>query len=43
VELRTRLQTLLRRYEMFDQIDQQHIYPSLDAALIAIQKEDTGG
>jgi MFS superfamily sulfate permease-like transporter len=43
VELRTRLQTLLRRYEMFDQIDQQHIYPSLEAALIAIQKEDTGG
>jgi MFS superfamily sulfate permease-like transporter len=39
VEMRTRLQTLLRRYELFDQIDQQHIYPTLDAALIAIQGE----
>ena len=43
VELRSRLQTLLRRYELFDQIDQQHIYPSLDAALTAIQEEDTSG
>jgi len=43
VELRTRLQTLLRRYELFDQIDQQHIYANLDAALIAIQEDDTSG
>jgi high affinity sulfate transporter 1 len=43
VELRTRLQTLLRRYELFDQIDQQHIYPNLDAALVAIQEEDASG
>jgi high affinity sulfate transporter 1 len=41
VELRSRLQTLLRNYESFDQIDQQHIYPSLDAALLAIQEEGT--
>jgi high affinity sulfate transporter 1 len=41
VELRSRLQTLLRNYELFDQIDQQHIYPSLDAALLAIQEEGT--
>ena len=41
VELRSRLQTLLRNYELFDQIDQQHIYPSLDAALVAIRGEDT--
>jgi high affinity sulfate transporter 1 len=39
VELRSRLQTLLRNYELFDQIDQQHIYPSLDAALTAIREE----
>jgi high affinity sulfate transporter 1 len=39
VELRSRLQTLLRKYELFDQIDQEHIYPSLDAALAAIQEE----
>ena len=39
VELRSRLQTLLRNYELFDQIDQQHIYSSLDAALTAIQEE----
>jgi high affinity sulfate transporter 1 len=41
VELRSRLQTLLRNYELFDQIDQQHIYPSLEAALMAIQEEGT--
>jgi high affinity sulfate transporter 1 len=41
VELRTRLQTLIRNYELFDQIDQQHIYPSLDAALVAIREEGT--
>jgi high affinity sulfate transporter 1 len=41
VELRSRLQTLLRNYELFDQIDQQHIYPSLDAALLAIREEGT--
>ncbi len=41
VGLRSRLQTLLRRYELFDQIDQHHIYPSLDAALVAIQEEGT--
>jgi MFS superfamily sulfate permease-like transporter len=39
VELRSRLQTLLRKYELFDQIDQEHIYPSLDAALAAIQEQ----
>jgi MFS superfamily sulfate permease-like transporter len=41
VELRSRLQTLLRNYELFDQIDQQHIYPSLEAALAAIQNDGT--
>jgi MFS superfamily sulfate permease-like transporter len=41
VELRSRLQTLIRKYELFDQIDQQHIYPSLDAALFAIREEGT--
>jgi MFS superfamily sulfate permease-like transporter len=42
VGLRTRLQVLLRRYESFDQIDQQHLYASLDAALFAIQEGEDG-
>lgn len=41
VELRTRLQILLRRYELFDQITEEHVYPSLDAALSAIREEDS--
>jgi high affinity sulfate transporter 1 len=39
IELRTRLQMLLHRYELFDQIDRQHVYVSLDAALTAIDEE----
>ncbi|HSZ36975.1 MAG TPA: sulfate permease [Acidimicrobiales bacterium] len=41
VELRSRLQTLLHRYELFDQIDRQHVYPDLESALAAIQEEGT--
>jgi hypothetical protein len=40
VELRSRLQELLRRYELFDQIDQDHFYPSLEAGLAAIEAEN---
>jgi MFS superfamily sulfate permease-like transporter len=40
VELRSRLQELLRRYELFDQIDQDHFYPSLEAGLAAIEQEN---
>ena len=43
VELRTRLQLLLHRYELFDQIDQQHVYVSLEAALAAIEEEGRAG
>jgi hypothetical protein len=39
VELRSRLKILLRNYELFDQIDQQHIYASLGAALAAIHED----
>jgi MFS superfamily sulfate permease-like transporter len=39
VELRDRLQDLVRRYELFDQIDQRHFYPTLEAGLAAIQHE----
>jgi high affinity sulfate transporter 1 len=43
VELRTRLQLLLHRYELFDQINQQHVYVSLEAALAAIEEEGRAG
>jgi high affinity sulfate transporter 1 len=39
VDLRGRLQDLLRRYELYDQIDQRHFYASLDAGLDAIAEE----
>jgi high affinity sulfate transporter 1 len=42
-ELRTRLQELLHRYELFDQIDRQHVYVSLEAALTAIHDEGRAG
>jgi high affinity sulfate transporter 1 len=42
-ELRTRLQELLHRYELFDQIDRQHVYVSLEAALTAIHDQGRAG
>ena len=37
VELRTRLQELALRYGLFETLDREHFYPTLDAALAAIQ------
>lgn len=36
VELRTRLQDLVRRHGLFETLDQDHFYPSIDTALDAI-------
>ena len=36
VELRTRLEDLMMRYGLFDALDREHFYPSVDAAVEAI-------
>jgi high affinity sulfate transporter 1 len=36
VELRSRLQELMRRHGLFDTLDREHFYPSIDTALRAI-------
>jgi high affinity sulfate transporter 1 len=38
-ELRTRLQDLILRYGLFETLDRDHFYPTLDAALAAIHPE----
>ena len=37
VELRTRLRDLVQRHGLFETLDREHFYPSLDAALAAIR------
>lgn len=39
VEMRTRLQDLVRRYGLFETLDRDRFYPTLDAALNAIGEE----
>jgi high affinity sulfate transporter 1 len=39
VELRSRLQDLIYHYGLFDTLDRDHFYPTLDAALVAIAEE----
>ena len=39
VELRSRLQDLVRRHGLFETLDQDHFYPSIDTALDAIGEE----
>ena len=39
VELRSRLQELVGRYGLFDTLDRDHFYPTIDAALDAIDRE----
>ena len=36
-ELRSRLQTLIRDYGLFETLDLDHFYPTLDAAVEAIE------
>jgi high affinity sulfate transporter 1 len=42
VELRDRLAELLLRYGLFETLDRDHFYPSMDAALAAIADEGPG-
>ena len=39
VELRSRLQDLVQRYGLFETLDRDHFYPTIDAALAAIADE----
>ena len=39
VEMRTRLQDLVERYGLFETLDRDHFYPSVDRALAAIREE----
>jgi MFS superfamily sulfate permease-like transporter len=39
VELRTRLQDLVQRYGLFETLDRDHFYPTIEAALAAIARE----
>jgi hypothetical protein len=38
VEMRTRLQGLVKRYGLFSTLDADHFYPSIEAALAAIKE-----
>ena len=41
-EMRTRVQDRALKYGMFDTLDRDHFYPTLDAAIVAVRAEDTG-
>lgn len=40
VELRSRLQDLVKRYGLFETLDRDHFYASVDAALAAIREDE---
>ncbi len=42
VEMRSRLQDLVGRYGLYDTLDRDHFYATIDAALAAIRAEDGG-
>ena len=42
VELRTRLHDLVYRYGLFETLDRDHFYSSIDDALLAIESEEAG-
>ena len=43
VELRSRLQDLVLRYGLFETLDRDHFYPTVEAALAAIAAADAAG
>jgi high affinity sulfate transporter 1 len=43
VEMRSRLQDLVKRYGLFQTLDRDHFYPTIEAALKAIPHEDAEG
>jgi high affinity sulfate transporter 1 len=42
VEMRSRLQELVGQHGLYDTLDRDHFYPTIDAALVAIAEEDAG-
>jgi hypothetical protein len=40
VELRTRLQELVKGYGLLATLDRDHFYPSIDTALAALREEE---
>ena len=42
VEMRSRLQDLVGRHGLYDTLDRDHFYDTIDAALAAIDQEDSG-
>ena len=42
VELRTRLHDLVYRYGLFETLDRDHFYSSIDDAMLAIENEEAG-
>jgi high affinity sulfate transporter 1 len=42
VEMRSRLQDLVGRHGLYDTLDRDHFYPTIDAALVAIREEESG-
>src|SRR3954451_2743143 len=42
VEMRSRLQNLVGQHGLYDTLDRDHFYPTIDAALDAIRREETG-
>ena len=40
VELRSRLQDLVKRYGLFETLDRDHFYASVDVVLAAIRDEE---
>ena len=42
VEMRTRLEDLVRRYGLFETLDRDRFYPTLETALSVIRNESKG-
>jgi len=38
--MRSRLQDLVQRYGLFETLDRDHFYPSIDTALVAIAEHE---
>ena len=42
-EMRSRLQDLVRRYGLFETLDRDRFYPTLEAAIAAVGEAESGG
>jgi high affinity sulfate transporter 1 len=43
VEMRTRIQSHVQRYGLFETLDRDHFYPTIEGAIDAIRAEEAGG